>query len=74
MYSFIVLGIIPGTNLQITFIGWLITAEVLALTILIHKLSTRHFFLHARVILNLYAMSLRPLQARWIQHTAATLR
>lgn len=34
MYSFIVLGIIPGTNIQITFTTWL-NAMLLAVTIVL---------------------------------------
>jgi hypothetical protein len=36
MYSFIVLGLVPGTNLQITFQAWLLVlAAVLALIVVI---------------------------------------
>lgn len=31
MYSFIVLGIIPGTSIQISFQAWLVTAVLLAI-------------------------------------------
>ena len=33
MQNFIVLGLVPGTNLQITFLGW--TTGLLALTIFV---------------------------------------
>jgi sulfite exporter TauE/SafE len=34
MYSFIVLGLVPGTNLQITFQGWLLILTAALLLIL----------------------------------------
>ncbi len=30
MYSFLVLGLVPGTNVQISFQGWLVLMAVLA--------------------------------------------
>ena len=41
MYSFIVLGLVPGTNFQITFIMWLQALEVIALIVLITVLIAR---------------------------------
>lgn len=42
MYSFIVLGLVPGTNFQITFEMWLQCAELLTLIVLLSVLAIRY--------------------------------
>lgn len=42
MYSFIVLGLVPGTSFQITFEMWLQCAELLTLTFLLSVLAVRY--------------------------------
>ncbi len=39
MYSFLVLGRVPGTNLQISFQNWLVLAAVLAFAAIVIKLQ-----------------------------------
>lgn len=39
MYTFLVLGLVPGTNFQITFFVWLQVVEALALAFLLVKLG-----------------------------------
>lgn len=62
MYSFIVLGIIPGTDIQITFNIWLLATASLAIALCVRRLlRQRHPILHARLVVAFYAMSLRQL-------------
>jgi hypothetical protein len=42
MYSFVVLGLIPGTNIQITFQMWLTIAGLAAIAFGMHKLVELH--------------------------------
>jgi hypothetical protein len=63
MYSFVVLGLIPGTNYQITFLWWLSVSGLILSGFVWRWLATRHAFLKVRVILALYLMTLRPLKA-----------
>lgn len=42
MYNFIVLGIVPGTDLQITFGAWLKLLEVVAIVYGMMRLKTLH--------------------------------
>ena len=42
MYSFLVLGIIPGTNIQITFQGWITILGLLACGVGIYWLASHH--------------------------------
>jgi hypothetical protein len=49
MDEIIVLGLIPGTHIQITFVAWLIVASTL-LTIIILRASTRTQLFRAWVI------------------------
>ena len=44
MYSLIVLGDIPGTNIQITFLGWLWFMTLLAIAVM--AASHYHLFQH----------------------------
>ena len=39
MYTFLVLGLVPGTNFQVTFLVWLQVVEALALAFLLVKLG-----------------------------------
>ncbi len=39
MYSFLILGIIPGTDIQITFTLWCLISGVIATVIYVYKLS-----------------------------------
>lgn len=73
MYTFIVLGLIPGTDIQITFIGWLLAAALLAIAMLVYTLAIRNFFVEVRVVYALFTMTLRPLPAVSTRHRAATL-
>jgi hypothetical protein len=41
MYSFLVLGIIPGTNLTISFQAWLIAMAVILFAVLAFRLRHR---------------------------------
>ena len=41
MYTFIVLGLVPGTNFQITFNMWLICIEALLLAFFLYMLGRR---------------------------------
>lgn len=42
MYSFLVLGIIPGTNLVITFEAWLVFIDLLLGSYLAYRVWQRH--------------------------------
>ena len=46
MYNFLVLGIVPGTNVQITFLGWIV---LFGLSLLVYGLDYR-FNLRQRLI------------------------
>ena len=41
MYTFLVLGLVPGTNIQITFIIWLECIEALLLAVSLYILGRR---------------------------------
>lgn len=41
MYSFLVLGMIPGTNVQISFLAWLTCLAILAVTVATFTISHR---------------------------------
>ncbi|HTB48962.1 MAG TPA: hypothetical protein VK712_02675 [Verrucomicrobiae bacterium] len=64
MYSFFVLGIIPGTNIEISFVAWLImTPVLLAAAIIIRPYLQLHRFVA------LGKQSLRqPLPASQLHH------
>ena len=42
MYTFLVLGLIPGTNLQITFKTWLDLVGLIIVALLSYKLHNDH--------------------------------
>jgi hypothetical protein len=42
MYSFLILGIVPGTNLQINFQGWLNLAGLVLSTAVLLRLYRQH--------------------------------
>lgn len=43
MYSFLVLGIIPGTNIQITFQAWMLLFSLVSVGVLLVKLLRLQF-------------------------------
>jgi hypothetical protein len=49
MYNFIVLGIVPGTNLQITFETWLVMLEVALVIIGLERLLGLRRWLNGRL-------------------------
>ena len=57
MYNFIVLGYVPGTNLQLTFQAWLIIYGLAAVAFALYKLSQ----LHRELSLNVFTR--QPLHA-----------
>lgn len=61
MYSFIVLGIIPGTNIQITFTTWfdaMLLALSIILTIRLYRLVKAQGFEHGITRQPLFAQQL----------------
>lgn len=51
MESIVVLGLVPGTNFQITFLGWLITIVMISSTIASVWARRRHVILWAHFFL-----------------------
>lgn len=47
MYGFIVLGIIPGTNIALSFQAWLVIAAVLPVGLWLGRVQIRRFLLSA---------------------------
>jgi len=59
VYSLIVLGIIPGTTIQITFIGWLTALLVVADIAGMIYIKRHHIILKIRIVLAFLMMSVR---------------
>lgn len=57
MYSFLVLGYVPGTSLQINFQGWLDIASLLAVAFMIRQ------YLKHRQLVNEWVQVRQPLHA-----------
>lgn len=47
MYTFIVLGYVPGTNLQITFRTWIVLSGLAGIAYSLHKMAVLHRHLMA---------------------------
>jgi hypothetical protein len=45
MESLLVLGLVPGTNIQITFAGWLLVGVAIFLTALLLYMKRRHILM-----------------------------
>ena len=63
MYEFLVLGIIPGTNITITFNAWLLAAAALAGGTAVYRLHRSGAFRNAVITLSLVAATHRQLRA-----------
>jgi hypothetical protein len=63
MYEFIVLGLIPGTSIELTFIFWLNIASILLIMVLAHRLRPTHLVRNGIVTLSLFLATRRQLQA-----------
>lgn len=63
MYELILLGIIPGTEIQITFLGWLMTALAFVTGRLLMILHRKQTLVWLRLIVAFYAMPLRQMRA-----------
>ncbi len=63
MYSLIVLGIIPGTQFQITFLWWLMGLLTVTAAKIMLAMRRRKSLLWLRLILAFYAMTLRQPRA-----------
>jgi len=61
VYSFIVLGIIPGTDIQITFWGWLSALLLVADVFGMIYIKRHQIILKIRIVLAFIAMSTRQL-------------
>jgi uncharacterized protein (DUF983 family) len=58
MYDFIVLGLIPGTHIQINFQHWLHFASLLCVVLIVWKLQRLHIFRNSIITLAI-ALQLR---------------
>ncbi len=63
MYNFVVLGLVPGTQFQITFLWWLASIGVALSARLILTMRRRRTFVWLQLILAFYAMTLRQPKA-----------
>ncbi len=63
MYSLIVLGIIPGTNIQITFVWWLLALSGLLTVRIVRRLQRKQSFTKLQLYIALYAIRHRQLPA-----------
>jgi uncharacterized protein (DUF983 family) len=63
MYDFIVLGLVPGTHLQITFQFWLQFASILCILTVIWKLHRLHVFRNSLITLAFAVSTRRRLRA-----------
>ena len=59
MYEFIVLGLVPGTHIQITFIAWTIVASGLAASLVLWQAHRLHVFRDSIIIMSLLRATLR---------------
>jgi hypothetical protein len=63
MYEILFLGLIPGTDIQITFAGWLCAlAGIIAIYAGINA-ARRKLVLKARLVIAFFLATRRPLQA-----------
>lgn len=63
MYDFIVLGLVPGTQIQITFYGWLYFAISLSIILITWKMHRQHVFRNTIISLAFLATSVRNLKS-----------
>jgi hypothetical protein len=63
MYEFLVLGIIPGTDIQITFADWLLILAAVITSYLAVKTIRNKLLLKAQLLYEFLILSRRPLQA-----------
>jgi hypothetical protein len=63
MYEFIVLGLIPGTDTELTFTFWLILASLLLVVILIRQLHPAQLVRNGLITLSVFWATRRQLQA-----------
>lgn len=56
MSEFIVLGLVPGTQLQITFLLWLIVVSLLTIWAVVH--ICRRMLAFRRALISLYVLAL----------------
>lgn len=63
MSEFIVLGLIPGTQLQITFILWLLVVLVLGTGVMLWVARRAHLFRNWLITVCLLMLTRRPLRA-----------
>jgi hypothetical protein len=59
MESLLLLGIIPGTNIQIDFGGWLLSTVLLALVALTYTAVKKHVPLYAMIFFSIYFATYR---------------
>ena len=59
MESLLLLGIIPGTNIQIDFGGWLLGTVVLLLVALAYIAIKKHLPLYAMILFSIYVATYR---------------
>jgi|GEM_PF-1547022 len=69
MYSFLVLGLIPGTNIQISFQAWLVIMPVLLVVAILLKSPLRKLIDFGKAVAPHEAMDASLLHHR-LQHTA----
>lgn len=51
MEEFLVLGIVPNTNIQISFVGWLLAVQLLLLiALLVKHIATKYSAMHAALL------------------------
>jgi hypothetical protein len=63
MYELIVLGLIPGTNIELTFSFWLMLASALLSVVAIRKLHPLHLLRNGIVTFSLFWATRRQHQA-----------
>lgn len=63
MYEFIVLGLIPGTQIRLTFGVWLFAASMLPIALLFRKVRRTHLLRNLIIGLNLLYIVRRQLRA-----------
>jgi hypothetical protein len=63
MYELIVLGLIPGTNIELTFAFWLMIACTLLFFAALRKLHPIHLLRNGIVTFSLFWATRRQLQA-----------
>jgi len=63
MSEFIVLGLIPGTHLQITFLLWIVLVIVMSVTSLVWLGHRLHVFRNWIITVSLLLLTRRQIQA-----------